>query len=86
MKTGGTPVNRQWVLVLHSGLIVIDWGDGLFQDVYSGDFLQCSEGEISHHVQEDELELLRRGGKVNHWNVQTVYFNNLPERYQRTIE
>ena len=35
----GTPINRQWVIVLKDGNIVIDWGDGLYQDVRSGDFV-----------------------------------------------
>jgi hypothetical protein len=87
MKFGtGTPVNREWVLVLHSGTVVIDWGDGMFQDVHSGDYIPCREGDISHHVLEEDLDILRRASKVSHWDSNTVYFNNLPERKHRTIE
>jgi len=39
MITGGTPINRHWVLVLKDGRIVIDWGDDLYQDIRSGEFL-----------------------------------------------
>jgi hypothetical protein len=86
MKGRGTPVNRVWVVVTRSGVVVIDWGDGIFQDVHSGEFLACSEGEISHHILDDELEMLKRGGKVDYFDAKDVYFNNLPERHQRTIE
>jgi hypothetical protein len=86
MKGRGTPVNRVWVVVTRSGVVVIDWGDGIFQDVYSGEFLTCAEGDISHHILDDELEMLKRGGKVDYFDANDVYFNNLPERHQRTIE
>jgi hypothetical protein len=82
----GTPINRQWVLVLKDGNIVIDWGDGLFQDVRSGDFVTVSEKDFSHHVQNDDLDLLIRVGRVTSYTSLTVYFPSLPERPQRTIE
>lgn len=86
MKPGGILINREWVLVLHSGAVVIDWGDNAFQDVDSGEFLQCSEGDISHHIYDDELEMLRHGGRVSEYDPKNVWFVNLPERRQRTIE
>lgn len=86
MKGGGTPVNRQWVLVLRSGQVVIDWGDDLFQDVHEGDFLQCKEEDISHGVLDDELEILIRAGRVGHYDSKEIFFFKLPERHQNTIE
>lgn len=82
----GTPVNRQWVLVLKDGTIVIDWGDNLFQDVRQGDFTQVEEKEISHHIMNEELDWLIRIGRVKSFNAQTVWFSSLPERPQRTID
>lgn len=82
----GTPINRQWVLVLKDGNIVIDWGDGLFQDVRSGDFVNVSEKDFSHHVQNDDLDLLIRVGRVISYTALIVFFPSLPERPQRTIE
>jgi len=86
MKGGGVPVNRQWVLVAHSGAVVIDWGDDQFQDVHTGEFIRVTEDEISHHIQVDELEVLKRAGKVAEYDSKTVSFNNLPERRQKTID
>ena len=42
----GIPILRHWVLVLRDGTIVVDWGDGLFQNIYSGQFMQELEGMI----------------------------------------
>jgi hypothetical protein len=82
----GTPVQRHWVVVLGNGSIVVDWGDGLFQDVYSGDFLQASESDFSRPVKNDELEMLRRAGRVDRYDSQQVWLINLPERPTRSID
>ena len=84
--SGGTPVNRQWVLALKDGDIVIDWGDGLYQDVRGGEFIHVVEMDISHHILDEELDWLIRIGRVASYNRHTVHFNSLPERPQRTIE
>jgi hypothetical protein len=84
--SAGTPINRQWVIVLKDGNIVIDWGDGLFQDVRTGDFVEVSEKEYSHHVLNEELDLLIRVGRVASYTNLTVYFPSLPERPQHTID
>jgi len=82
----GTPVNRQWVLVLQDGTIAIDWGDTVFQDVRSGDFITVAERDISHHIVNEDLEWLIKIGRVKSFTTQTVFFCNLPERPQQTIE
>jgi hypothetical protein len=82
----GTPINRQWVMVLKDGNIVIDWGDNLYQDVRTGDFVAVSEKEFSHHILNEDLDLLVRAGRVATYTNLVVYFNSLPERPQRTIE
>ena len=82
----GTPVNRQWVLVLQDGRIVIDWGDTMFQDVRSGEFIQVKEHEISHRATDEILEWLKRINRVASYDSQVVYFFNLPERPQDTIQ
>ncbi len=84
--SGGTPVNRQWVLSLKDGEIVIDWGDGLFQDVRSGDFLPVVEKDISHHILDEELDWLIRIGRVASYTRQTSALQQPAERPQRTIE
>ncbi|KAF0111253.1 MAG: hypothetical protein FD147_1004 [Chloroflexi bacterium] len=82
----GTPVNRQWVIVLKDGTIAIDWGDGLFQDVRSGDFIAVLEKEVSHHISNEELDWLTKIGRVGSFTRQIVHFHSLPERPQKTIE
>lgn len=82
----GTPVLRHWVLVLHNGTIVVDWGDGQSQDVFSGEFRSLNEVEISHSAQVDELEMLKRASRISHYDSQQVWFINLPERPSRNID
>ena len=82
----GTPVNRHWVLVLEDGTFAIDWGDSLFQDVRSGDFITVKERDISHHITNEDLDWLIRVGRVKAYTNTTVWFASLPERPQKTIE
>ncbi len=82
----GTPINRQWVLVLRDGTVVIDWGGGQFLDINSGDMRTCSEFEISLHIQDDELDHLKSTGQVSSYNNNMVYFLGLPDRPLRTID
>jgi hypothetical protein len=82
----GTPVHRHWVVMLTNGSIVIDWGDGLFQDVYSGEFLRLAEGQLSHPAQNEDLEMLKRAGRVDHYDSQQAWLINLPERPIRSMD
>ncbi len=77
---GGTPVQRQWVLVLRNGAVVVDWGDSLFQDVDSGKFVQVEQSEISHTAQNLDLEILKRSGQIHSYDANQAWFINLPER------
>ncbi|MGD0708312.1 MAG: hypothetical protein ABSA51_07655 [Anaerolineaceae bacterium] len=82
----GTPVNRTWVVITRDGSYVIDWGDNLFQDVQSGDFIKVKESDISHHPSDEELDWLVHINRVHHYDSRTIYFYNLPERPQHTID
>lgn len=86
MAGTGTPIDRQWVLCLKDGSVVIDWGDGLYQDVHTGQFLKVREADISHHIRNEELDLLARIGKVSAYTATKVWFPSLPERPQNTID
>jgi len=77
---GGTPVQRQWILVLRNGVVVVDWGDGLFQDVDNGEFVQVEQTEISHSAQNLELEMLKRSSRIQSYDASQAWFINLPER------
>jgi len=71
---------------LHSGVIVVEWGDGLFQDIDSGEFVRVPGSQISHTAQNPELELLKRSGHVDQYDAHQAWFINLPERPIRSIE
>lgn len=83
---GGTPVNRQWVVWLKNGDLVIDWDGHVFQDVFTGAFIKVLDNEISHHPLDHELDYLIKTGQVASYDLNTVKFLNLPERPQPTIE
>jgi len=84
--TNGTPVNRHYVVILQNGNPVIDWGNELFQDLLSGQFIHGTEAEISHTSQDDELELLKHMGRIFDYDANYVYIYPLPEPPHRTID
>lgn len=86
MIKGGTPINRQWVIVLNDGKIVIDWGDGVYQDIILGDFISIREEDISHHILNQELDWLAKIGRIASYDKLIVNVHNLPERPLRTME
>lgn len=75
----GFAVNRQVVFVLKNGAIVVDWGNGYGADLQRGEFIQLNELDISHAVQDDDLESLKRMGLVTEYNQSMVYFTYIPE-------
>jgi len=82
----GTPIDRQWISVLKDGRPVLDWGGDLVQDLLSGAFITVEKSEFSHPVRDDELDLLKRAGRVERFDARQVYVNALPERPQQTME
>ncbi len=82
----GIPFGRQWVLALRDGRVVLDWGNGLYQDTQSGAFLGLDEAEISHRLADAELEWLKSTGRVSAYDDQMAYFVGLPDRPQRTMD
>jgi hypothetical protein len=82
----GTPFNRQFVLVLDDGRVVLDWGDDLFQDIYTGDFTHQLDSIISHVAQDDDLETLKKAGRLERFDRQQVYLLGLRDLPRKTIE
>jgi hypothetical protein len=82
----GVPIDRQWIYVLEDGRSIIDWGDYLVQDLLSGDFYSNVDSDYSHPIRDDELEMLKRAGRVERFNARHVYIFSLPERPRATIE
>lgn len=77
--TKGTPLNRTWICVLIDGSIVIDWGNGKAQDMYSGTYRPFREGEFSHVATDRELDQLKRAGLVTGYTNRQAYITALPE-------
>lgn len=82
----GLAISRHWVLILNNGLVVIDWGDGVFQDLMTGDFLQDVTLIGSHRIQDSELDWLKRSANIAGFDEQSVYVQGLPENPKKTLE
>ena len=79
----GIPIQRQFVLVSNQGNIVIDWGNQLYQDVFSGEYLCFKENQLLNPIQEPDLLWLKNAGIILGFNVQQVYFSNLPQSVKK---
>ena len=82
----GTPISRHCLVVLQDGRFVIDWENTLFQDIRTGEFLHCSEHEVDHLMQDDELELLKRISIITEFDPKHAYVLPLPEQNRRTLD
>lgn len=82
----GTPISRHCLVTLHNGTTVMDWGDGRYQDLMSGDFITAAENQISHTILDEELIQLIHSGRVESFDTQTVYLYPLPEPPRPTID
>jgi hypothetical protein len=75
----GFAVNRQLIFVLKNGAVVVDWGNGWCADLDRGEFIRFNDQDISHAVQDDELESMKRMGLVAEYNQSQVYLTTMPE-------
>ena len=82
----GVPIDRQFVFVLDDGRPVVDWGDDLVQDLLNGDFLERDQKDPGHPIRNDELDMLKRAGRIERYDSRHVYIYALPERARPTIE
>ncbi|RPI33321.1 MAG: hypothetical protein EHM70_06365 [Chloroflexota bacterium] len=82
----GTPINRQWIVVLDDGTPVVDWGNGSGVDLISGNFVRFQENRYSHVIQDSELDVLKRAGQVSSYDSQVVFIVSLPEPPHHTME
>jgi len=82
----GLAINRRWVLVLNNGSIIIDWGEGVFQDIHTGEFLSEVSLVGSHAILDEQLDWLRRTATIAGYDECNVYVNNLPEQPKKTIQ
>lgn len=82
----GLAINRQWVLILNNGLVVVDWGQGVFQDIITGEFLENASLVGCHKILDQELDWLKRTANIAGFDEAQVYVQGLPEHTKKNIE
>lgn len=85
MKSG-TPVSRHCVVTMKDSSIVVDWGNGISQEVVSGRFYPIEERDVSHTTLDEEIEILRKSGLVEKFDNLQVHFVTLPDSPKKTID
>jgi hypothetical protein len=75
----GTSIAREWIIVLDDGRAVLDWGTGVGVDLLSGDNVPCEGAIYSHPITDEELDMLRRAGRVTGYDARMVSVLGLPE-------
>lgn len=80
----GISLDRQLLSVLPNGTVILDWGDGTGIDLANNEFIQIGVNPILPGVQDDDLEALRRMGRVISFDSLRVFVPSLPERPART--
>ena len=85
MKSG-TPIERAFICVLTDGTVAVDWGDGRFQDLLTGEFRPTSADPFAHTATDDELEELVRRGLATGYDAQYAYLLSLPEQSRKTLD
>jgi len=82
----GAPMKRAFVCVLADGATCVDWGDGRFQDVRTGEFRPMANAPFAHTATDSELEALVRQGLATGYDAQYVYLLPLPEEARKTLD
>ena len=82
----GTPVSRSIVVILKNGTAAVDWGNDRAYDILSGNFVSCTEDDISHPITTEELEQFKLSGVILRYDHSQVYLRHLPELPLRAID
>lgn len=82
----GLTLNRGWLLVLKDGRVVVDWGENIFQDLASGQFIESVDLIGSRAIGDDELAWLKRTGQVLDYDAAQVFLGSLPERRRNPLD
>lgn len=61
-------INRQWIFKLKDGTIALDWGEGMAQELLSGEFICYAPDEYGHVLLEEEFSSLLDAGRVSTFN------------------
>ncbi len=82
----GTPIERTFVVVLADGAVCVDWGDGRFQDVLTGEFRPTAADPIAHAATDGELAALVRQGLATGFDARFAYLMPLPQAARKTLD
>lgn len=77
--SSGIAIRRDILIVLDDGTPLLDWEQGVGIDLLRGEFIRYSGMPFSHPIQDDDLETLKRAGRVISFDAQEVIFSTLPE-------
>lgn len=75
----GVPVSRHFVLVTQKGNCVVDWGNDIYQDIYTGEKIVLDEKEVTYVAKDSELMMLKQYGIINDFNQHTVFVYPMPD-------
>lgn len=82
----GVPVSRQFFLVTQKGNFVVDWGNNVYQDVYSGSKVELEETDFTYMVKDDELMMLKQNKVICDFDQYTVYIYPMRDVFNSSIE
>lgn len=82
----GVPVSRQFFLVTQKGNFVVDWGNNVYQDVYSGEKVELEETDFSYTVKDDELMMLKQNKVICDFDQYTVFIYPLRDVLDSSFE
>lgn len=75
----GIAIRRDILIVLDDGTPLLDWDQGVGIDLLRGEFIRYSVMLNSHPIQDEDLETLKRAGRVISFDDHEVVFSTLPE-------
>lgn len=75
----GVPVSRHFVLVTQKGNCVVDWGNDIYQDIYTGEKIVLDEKEVTYVAKDSELMMLKQYGIINDFDQHTVFIYPMPD-------
>ena len=82
----GVPVSRQFFLVTQKGNFVVDWGNNVYQDVYSGEKVELEETDFTYTVKDDELMMLKQNKVICDFDQYTVFIYPLRDVLDSSFE
>lgn len=69
----GMPIARQFFLVTKKGNFVVDWGNNVYQDIYSSEKMELEENEFTYMAKDSDLMILKQNGVISDFDKNTVY-------------